>query len=316
MCASQRQRDMIVGLLTIMGRVTPAQVEQDPTLDSVIGVVPFGLSAEPFPELGPTVHTLIAGSSRHDRVIVWGGGIHDWLDVETPIRAMSLLRGSHPEIKLLFATTVSHPDHQATPNASRALSLASDAGLLGQTVFFLDGWTPYDQRANYLRGATAGIVCHAEHVETRFAFRTRVLDYLWASIPIITSEGDEFASVVRAHNLGIVVAPSDPAALASGLVELVQRVDSGESFADRISTIRPRYHWENVAAPLMNFCANPRKSVHLGDPVLLQSVSSVMNPYRELSRLFFRCISLLRTESLHVVINKVIRTVKETVARM
>jgi hypothetical protein len=39
-----------------------------------------------------------------------------------------------------------------------------------------------------LREADIGVSLHREDVETRYSFRTRVLDYLWAGLPIITTE--------------------------------------------------------------------------------------------------------------------------------
>ena len=316
LCASTRQRDMLIGLLAVVGRLTPSLLERDPTLSTLIGVVPFGMPRDPFPATGASVHELIPGLSLLDRVVVWGGGIHDWLDVETPIRAMELLRERHPEIKLLFATTASHPDHKTNPTAERAQNLARAAGLLGSTVLFLEGWTPYSQRANYLRGATAGIVSHANHVETRFAFRTRVLDYLWAGIPIIISDGDELAEVVRTNDLGIVVPPGEPASLAEAFVQIIERVDRGEPFTERIARVRPHYYWEKVTEALVDFCANPQKSTQLGDPVLLDSIKDVMSPRREVTRLAFRFVSALQHEGIRAVMQKFFRTMRTSLGRL
>lgn len=316
LCATTRQRDMLIGLLAVVGRLTPSLLKRDPTLCTLIGVVPFGMPREPFSVTGPSVHELIPGLSPRDRVVVWGGGIHDWLDVDTPIRAMGLLRERHPEIKLLFATTASHPDHKTNPTAERAQNLARDAGLWGHTVLFLEGWTPYSQRAKYLRGATVGIVSHANHVETRFAFRTRVLDYLWAGIPIIISDGDEFAEVVRTNDLGIVVPPCDPASLAEAFVQIIERIDCGEPFNERIARVRPQYYWEKVTEPLVDFCANPQKSAHLGDPVLLESIKDVMTPRREVTRLAFRFFSALQHEGIRAVMQKFFRTLCTALGRL
>jgi len=307
LCASMRQRDLLVGMLSVVGRVTSAQIKDDPSLSRLIGIVPFGMSSNDFVQVGPTVNSLLPSLTSKDRVVVWGGGIHDWLDVETPIHAMALLRDRAPHIKLLFATSVSHPDHEVRPNAAKAQLLAINSGLLQKSVFFLEGWTPYDERDRYLRGATIGLVCHQDHVETRFAFRTRVLDYLWAGLPIVTSDGDEFADLIRKFDLGIVVPPGDPQALADAFVTLVERIDAGEPFNDRIASIRPLYHWDEVVKPLLEFCANPRKTAQLGDPVLMAGLPDVMTPRREVSRLLYRTMTVLRSEGPKTVVRKVAR---------
>ena len=67
--------------------------------------------------------------------------------------------------------------------AVAARELADRLGLTGTHVFFNEGWVAYDDRQNYLLDADIGVSTHLDHVETAFSFRTRVLDYLWASLP-------------------------------------------------------------------------------------------------------------------------------------
>ena len=47
LCASPKQRDLWMGHLASLGRVNPATYDADPGLDSLIDVVPFGISDEP-----------------------------------------------------------------------------------------------------------------------------------------------------------------------------------------------------------------------------------------------------------------------------
>ncbi len=45
MCATERQRDLLIGALMAAGRITHAVTDADPTLRRLIDVVPFGLSS-------------------------------------------------------------------------------------------------------------------------------------------------------------------------------------------------------------------------------------------------------------------------------
>ena len=67
--------------------------------------------------------------------------------------------------------------------AGQTHRLAQTLGLTGEQVFFHETWVPYADRQNWLLDADAGVTTHFEHVETTFAFRTRLLDYLWAGLP-------------------------------------------------------------------------------------------------------------------------------------
>ncbi len=56
-------------------------------------------------------------------------------------------------------------------------------------MFFNDGWVEYAQRQNFLLEATLGVTTHFDSAETRFSFRTRALDYLWAALPVVDYGG-------------------------------------------------------------------------------------------------------------------------------
>ena len=80
--------------------------------------------------------------------------------------------------------------------AHDALELAGSLGVLGKHVFFNENWVAHEDRANYFLDADVGVSTHLEHLETSFSFRTRLLDYIWAGLPIINSSGDAFESVI------------------------------------------------------------------------------------------------------------------------
>ncbi len=89
--------------------------------------------------------------------------------------------------------------------AVRARELADSLGLTGRHVFFNEKWVPYNDRQNFLLDADVGVSTHFEHIETTFSFRTRILDYLWTHLPIVTTRGDGFGDLVIAEGLGVAV---------------------------------------------------------------------------------------------------------------
>ncbi len=129
-------------------------------------------------------------------------------------------------------------------------------------MFFNDTWVEYDQRQNYLLEADAGVSTHKLHVETTFSFRTRILDYLWAGLPMVVTEGDGFADLVAAEKLGVVVPARDPAALAAALVRVLYDEPFIERVRKNVARVRKRFTWERVLAPVTKFVAKP---VHAPD---------------------------------------------------
>ena len=135
---------------------------------------------------------------------------------------MDRLKDRHPDVRLYFLG-MKHPNPgvPAMTIAFQTQELSRELGLTGTHVFFNEGWVPYGERADYLLDADVGVSTHFQHIETAFSFRTRILDYLWASLPIVATDGDTFGPLIREHGLGRVVPPQDVEALELALEEML-----------------------------------------------------------------------------------------------
>jgi glycosyltransferase involved in cell wall biosynthesis len=134
---------------------------------------------------------------------------------------------------------------------------AEELGLTGESVFFNESWVPYADRADFLLDADLGVSTHYEHLETAFSFRTRILDYLWASLPIISTDGDTFAGIIREHDLGRVVPPEDVVALAAAIEELLYDEEARRRIAANVAAYAREHTWEHTLRDLIDFCKDP-----------------------------------------------------------
>ena len=89
--------------------------------------------------------------------------------------------------------------------------------------------SPYDDRQNFLLEADIGVSTHLDHVETEFSFRTRILDYLWASLPVVATGGDSFGDIIDARGVGLTVPPGDVDALEDALFRLLDDAELAAS---------------------------------------------------------------------------------------
>jgi hypothetical protein len=135
-------------------------------------------------------------------------------------------------------------------------------GVLGTHVFFNDNWVDFDDRQNYLLDADLGVSTHFQHVETTFSFRTRILDYLWAGLPIVTTEGDSFGDLVAAENLGASVPERDQAALLDALETYLYDRDKISEARSNVARVREEFRWSRTLSALVEFCKAP---VHAAD---------------------------------------------------
>jgi hypothetical protein len=258
-CASEKQRDFWLGQLAAIGRVNPATFDADESLRSLIDVAPFGLPSEPPEKQAKVLKGVVDGIAEDDFLLLWGGGIYNWFDPLTLIRAVGEVAAEHPDLKLYFMGAA-HPN-PAVPKmrmAAEAQRLATELGLLGTHVFFNDGWIPYEQRADYLLEADVGVSTHFEHIETAFSYRTRILDYLWCSLPILATEGDSLSRLVDAHDLGVTVPAEDVRALATAIRRLRDDRELYAACRRNVEDLAPGMTWERALEPIAAFCRTPR----------------------------------------------------------
>jgi len=257
-CASEKQRDFWLGQLAGLARINPATYDRDPSLRSLLDIAPFGVQNEPPVQKRHGIKGTVPGIGPDDKVIVWGGGIYNWFDPLTLIEAVAVARRAHPDLRLFFLGAAHpNPNIPTMRMAVQARERADALGLTGEAVFFNESWVPYADRADYLLDADLGVSTHYEHLETAFSFRTRILDYLWASLPIISTDGDTFAPIIRDNELGRVVPPEDVEALAAAIEELLYDGDARERIAANITAYAREHTWEHTLRPLVAYCADP-----------------------------------------------------------
>lgn len=263
LCASGRQRALWLGHLATLGRLNPTTYDTGEDLAGLLRVVPFGTPGAPA-RTGDrsAVSAAFPQVTEDDVLVVWGGGVHEWLDAEILVRAVGAARARVPRLTLVFIGT-RHPVPGVRSAVGAARDAAAELGLLDQGVYFSDSWVPYEERDRWLGSADIAASTHRSHLETEFAFRTRVLDYFWCGLPVLTSDGDELADVVRAHGAGAVVPVDDVDALVAALVALGTDAAARRVAADRSAALGRAMTWDVVTRPLADFCARPRRAADL-----------------------------------------------------
>ena len=285
LCANDRQRDMWLGFLAAERRLGSARYDTDPEGRHLIEVVPFGVPTEP-PRRGPP---LLRGElfSEDARILLWSGGLWDWLDPLTVLRALTILREADERWVCAFIGTVRPVGGTHFKTGERAVRLADELGLTAQgAVRFVD-WLPYSERAGPLLEADAAICAHFRTMETRFAVRTRLFDAVWAGLPIVSTDGDHWSDLVRAHGLGEIAPPEQPEALAAAAQKVVKR--GREHYAPALEALAEEHRWPRVAAPLARLIDGaaglPAAAAPLGARLLTARHSTAQQVHRFWRRL-------------------------------
>ena len=245
LCANERQRDLWIGGLALHGLIESGDLVME---------VPFGVPAEPVGAPGG-LRAAYPEIAADEKVLLWGGGLWGWLDPGTVFRAVTRMDGVH-----LVVMGAGRPGLERTGQAGYLEAALAEAPA---NVHINRGWVPYDERGGWLAEADLGITAHHDHLEARYAHRTRVLDYLWAGLPVVATRGDAMADLVERERLGLTVPVGDDAAFAAACGELLASPDATRK---RVAAFAPSLRWERVAAPLAEWCASdaPRRAIRRG----------------------------------------------------
>jgi glycosyltransferase involved in cell wall biosynthesis len=257
-CASERQRHFWLGMLSALGRLGPRGYTYDPTFRHLIDVVPFGVSTAPPRHTRNVLKGVVPGIHSTDTIALWGGGMWDWLDPFTFIRATGRLRPHYPQLKVVFLGTRRPGSAVASEQTVRAArDLAQRLGLAERAVFFND-WADYQDRQNFLLESDFGVSLSFDHLETTYAFRTRILDCIWAGLPVVCTRGDATADLVEQYGLGLTVTAADEDQVVSALQSLLQDPEARDRRRAGFEQAASDLSWPRVIGPLRRFARQPR----------------------------------------------------------
>jgi glycosyltransferase involved in cell wall biosynthesis len=192
-------------------------------------------------------------------VILWGGGTWEWLDPKTAVDAVVRLNRAGVPCHLLFLG-------RSRPNKAlvdRRRESRFDMLLASGTPWVTanDEWVPYRERLSWLRRAKIAMMLHRSTAEARYSIRTRFFDAISAATPIVATEEGFAADLVADEGLGIVVPPSDAAAVAAAVERLLRDDAFHAQCVSNLERIRPRFAWPVVVRPLVE-ALNRWKRVH------------------------------------------------------
>ncbi len=233
LCASEAQRMFYLGALLACGRLNPELFEQDPELESLIAIAPFGVpAARGRAEARPTLDVLF-------------GGIYDWYDPITAIEAVALV----PNATITFTH---HPNPDLTPQGKLAEAMEHARRKQYGFVRF-EPWAPYENRAEFFERFSMALITFPRSLETDLSMRTRIYDYLWCGLPIVSSSAPGTDEILARYDCGIVVDEDSPHAFADAL----QRVDR-ERMTRGARKFVAEHQWDRTLAPLRAFVREPR----------------------------------------------------------
>jgi glycosyltransferase involved in cell wall biosynthesis len=124
---------------------------------------------------------------------------------------------------------------------------------LGEPVRFV-GSINRGQVAKLIAESDIGIITLRESVACRSMIPIKFFDYITGSLPIVASVpiDCEIAQIIRDEQLGIVVKPEDPIALADAIEEMTEDRRLRRKIGDKARKTARRYDWKRLSRDYLN----------------------------------------------------------------
>lgn len=261
--ANDRQKDYYIGAMIALGLIDPLVYDYDPGMHNLIEPAPHGIRPDPLPEPSePAVRGVFPGVANTDKLLIWNGGIVHWYDPVTLLRALARIREHRDDVKLVFVGGA-YPGLGTVglgPRYNEAIATAKELGLYNTHAFFEFGWVPYERMKQYMLEADLAVCTYFNNLETHFSFRTRFVDVFWAELPLVCTEGDVLADMVRDKELGIAVPERDADAVAAAIERLLDDRALYERARANIRENNKTMSWTQSFEHLVRFCKDPQSS--------------------------------------------------------
>jgi glycosyltransferase involved in cell wall biosynthesis len=249
LCANEAQKTFYIGVLSSLGIINPRSYREDRIL-----IAPFGIHDAPATTKRNPYKKL--GIKDSDFITLWFGGLYPWFRIQELLDAV-LEQSKNTSFKFVVVGGKNpfNPNPDFSKQYETALSFAKEHKLLDRSVFFVD-WVDFDDRINWFKNAAVVVSLNQPGQENGFSWRTRVMDFVWGEVPILTNGGDPLSDdLIRAH-AAVKLDKLTAKAIVESLEALQKSPSSLRNVREKVVELKPQYYWQNIMQPVSKLIEN------------------------------------------------------------
>ena len=209
-CVSGRQEYALIGELGAVGRLNRYTAGYNFSC-----TIPCGMPYYDF-EHNKNLIRGHNGVNEDDFVLLWTGGYNTWTDIDTLFKGLERAMEKNPKVK--FVSTGGEIPEQDLKTYPRFLSMIERSKFSDN--FVMRGWIKGEDVPNYYFEADAGINIDKDIFEVRFGSKNRILDWMRAGLPVLSSNVCELTEIIEKCKIGFTFKPGDPDDLAEKILYL------------------------------------------------------------------------------------------------
>jgi glycosyltransferase involved in cell wall biosynthesis len=261
---SERQQWSVVGELGIWGRLN-----QWTSGYQFVTTIPIASEDSPFTATGHFMRGVRVPEDAF--LILYSGGYNTWTDVDTLFAALERVMQANPKAHFVSTGGVIYGHDDFTYRRFERL-IAESAQ---RERYHLCGWIDSQALINLYLESDVAVNSDRFAYETMLGSRTRILDWLRAGLPCVSSDLTELAQSVAAYGAGFTYPPGDAEALAACLLACAEPERNAQMRQQARRLLTERYTYQATSAELLAWAAAPRRAPDVGRPTI-----KLVRPYR------------------------------------
>lgn len=208
---SRRQQMALLGQLGMLGRLTGGNDGYD-----FAAAIPNSVDDEDLATLSTIERR--PRSPGDPFVLLWSGGYNTWADGDTLFEALERAMEQEPSVRFvsLGGSIAGHDDRTFKRFSERVATSRF------RHRYQFPGWVLSEELPVYYQSAHAAILVDRYTTEGQLGARTRMLDWLAAGLPIVTTRLSEISCDLEVRGLALTASCGDPRGLADAVVRLAR----------------------------------------------------------------------------------------------
>ncbi len=249
--ANDSQEKFYTGVLSTLGVINQYSYHTKRLL-----CVPFGIDL-PDKKQSYTNPYLELGIKNDDFILLWFGGLYPWFDITKIL--YTLKNNKNKNIKFVIVggnnPQNQHPDF--VKHYHNTIDYIKNNNLEDQIT--LIDWVDYDTRRKYYEYADLIISLNRASHENVYSWRTRVMDYVGNTTPLITNGGDPLSEELIDIGAAFRIDEANENSIQDVIKNLVKNKSLLSNASVQMQKIQPKYYWENVTKELADEIDSQKK---------------------------------------------------------
>ncbi len=238
--ANDAQEKFYTGVLATLGIINQFTYKMDRLLK-----VPFGIDKQateikydnPYKEYGV---------KDSDFVLLWFGGLYPWFDITPILDTLKSFKGDGLKLVIVGGNNPQNQHPDFVKHYKNTVQYIEDNNLKEQVV--LIDWVDFATRRKYYEFADIIVSMNGQGKENIYSWRTRVMDYVGSTTPLMTNGGDPLSDELIECGAAFKIEVDD----GKGIQAVIERLAGDEQRKElkaasrNMEAIQPKYYWESV----------------------------------------------------------------------